>query len=189
MLIHIYFWETWCKKSHDIFCQIEKLSSIQSSETLVNKEDIFCKAGVYANQDNLPTLPKMWIFFQMGKKIVYLRTQCGTSAFKHATPVPMCAVNLPLLNLMVHKNIFRSVILKWSCPSCQLVHHPSSKRNLQFFSQNQAYYNLSFVLFLSCHNCVKNRHNCSVSILGYLNNCVLCTFPHRYRIIFLQLFH
>ena len=101
----------------------------------------------------------------------------------------MCAVNHPLLNLMVHKNIFRSVILKWSCPSCQLVHHPSSKRNLQFFSQNQAYYNLSFVLFLSCHNCVKNRHNCSVSILGYLNNCVLCTFPLRYRIIFLQLFH
>ena len=117
---------------------------------------------------------KCGFFFRWEK--IYLRTQCGTSAFKHATPAPMCAVNLPLLNLMVHKNIFRSVILKWSCPSCQLVHHPSSKRNLQFFSQNQAYYNLSFVLFLSCHNCVKNRHNCSVSILGYLNNCVLCTF-------------
>ena len=169
------------------FCQIEKLSSIHSSETLVNKEDIFCKAGLYANQDNLPTLPKMWIFFQMEK--IYLRTQCGTSAFKHATPAPMCAVNLPLLNLMVHKNIFRSVILKWSCPSCQLVHHPSSKRNLQFFRRikHTIIYHLFF--FLSCHNCVKNRHNCSVSILGYLNNCVLCTFPLWYRIIFLQLFH
>ena len=148
LLIHIYFWETWCKKSHDIFCQIEKLSSIQSSETLVNKEDIFCKAGLYANQDNLPTLPKMWIFFQMGKNIVYLRTQCGTSAFKHATPAPMCAVNLPLLNLMVHKNIFRSVILKWSCPSCQLVYHPSSKKKSSAFSQNQAYYNSSSCFFV-----------------------------------------
>ena len=128
------------------FCQIEKLSSIHSSETLVNKEDIFCKAGLYANQDNLPTLPKMWIFFQMGK--IYLRTQCGTSAFKHATPAPMCAVNLPLLNLMVHKNIFRSVILKWSCPSCQsIIHH--QKEIFSFFRRIK--HTIIYHLFFFCH--------------------------------------